>query len=225
MSVSSPKRRTTAAMAMAVMLFAGACSASEEAVTDAVASLEDTEEAADTATTIAEESDGVEAPENPEDAFALFEGCMADAGIELRLPGGGGGIAVDGDDGPDAGNPGGVPGDFDAADFAKVAEKCEEHLANIDSGFDLSPEEQAQLDDARLEWEECMRNEGVDIPEGGFGSGGGIIIGGPADGDGADPQAGGDDGFDDFTDAAKICEQIFQEIGVGIRGPGSGPDQ
>jgi hypothetical protein len=110
---------------------------------------------------------------DPEDAMLAFARCMREHGVDMPDPaaGGGGGlrgtIKVGGGDGID-------PKDFQAAN-----EACREHLSGVLGGegpAGLSPEDQDRL----LEFAECMRDHGIDMPDPQFDGGGGAFsIGGP----------------------------------------------
>jgi len=159
-----------------------------------------------------------EAPANSEDAFALYDECMTKAGFEFET------IPFDGEEGdgletlsPDAEEDdpqaGGSLNDFDPEAFEKANSTCEVHISNIDSGFDLSPEQEAAVDDANLKWEECMEQQGVDLPD--TEASDGFDVDSP---DAADnPQEGGtaddqDFDFESFNEAAENCQQIFDDI-------------
>ncbi|MEM9201926.1 MAG: hypothetical protein AAGC53_09705 [Actinomycetota bacterium] len=165
-------------------------------------------------------SDEREAPEDMELAFALFDECMAEFGIDMQTS-----IAGEGDEGlsidestidlddPQAGA--GDLGDFDMEDFDAANKECEKHLANTDAGFDLSPEQQALFEDAQLEWTNCMRERGIDLPDLDSSGGGAIIIDAGVESD--DPQSGGgfnDDNFDfeAFEAASAECEYAFEAL-------------
>lgn len=162
--------------------------------------------------------DDTEAPDDPELAYALYDDCMAEQGFDFSTSFGG-----DGEDGAidiqeseiELDDPQAQQLDFEdfneAFDEANAA--CEQHLANIDSGFDLDPEQQALFEDAQLEWTACMRDAGFDIPDM-DGDGGAVFIQvGPVDGD---PQSGGIDGndfdFEAFEEAAAGCESAFDAL-------------
>ena len=162
---------------------------------------------------------GLEAPEDIEDAMALFDDCMTEAGFDFgEFAGDGGGIAVEtfgGSDDAD-GDPQVFSGnleDFDQEVFNEASSACEGHLANATGGFDLSPEEQVRFEDAQREWSECMRENGIEIPEFDGSSGGAIAIE-VGDADGADPQGAlslGDFG-EEFEQANEACQPIFDEL-------------
>jgi len=231
MSPTSPIRSRIAAGALLAVLalFASACggSGSAGAADDGVATIaDDTADETSTDTQTTEDAGDTEdpnAPTDPEDAFALFDECMADAGFDFggSLISGddaGGAITITGDDGGTEGDPqSGVVSldDFDPEEFEEANSACEVHLANLDMDFDLSPEEQARFDDAELEFSKCMEEMGIELPE--FEGGSGIVIAGPEIGD--DPQSGtpsfDDVDFEELDAAFAECGKIFEELEVG----------
>lgn len=160
-----------------------------------------------------------EAPDDPELAYALYDECMAEYGFDFSTSFGG-----DGEDGAIDIQESEIELDdpqaqqLDVEDFDEVFDEanaaCEQHLANIDDGFDLDPEQQALLEDAQLEWAACMRDAGFDIPDMDSDGVGISIQVGPVDGD---PQSGGIDGndfdFEAFEEAAAGCDSAFDALG------------
>lgn len=214
-------RLTMAAILLALTLFGAACgeSAAEED-SSGIATL--TEEG-DTAGTDDGAGSDVEAPEDPDEAFALFEECMEDSGVGL-----GGGVSISsGTGGIDVDEPTSVEIDpqdsefdlenLDFEEFEAARKECEAHLANIGIGFEMTPEQEALLADAELAFADCMEEQGVVVPE--MGQGGVItteaVIEADAD---ADPQADqpsfDDAGFDfeEFEQAAEKCDHVFAEV-------------
>ena len=225
------RSRSVAAVFAALLLFTAACGGSDgdESGDQAIATL--TEDTADdtgdadtsggTDEAAPDGDDDVEAPEDPEDAFALFDECMAEAGIEVETVGavGDGRVEVD------SGSPGEPPGevdpqagggsfeDFGLEEFEAANEACEGHLANIDGGFDLSPEQEAAMEDAQLEWTKCMSDQGVEVPELDDAGSGSIVVEGAVE---VDPQTGepsfedSDFDFEGFEEAAQSCQSVYE---------------
>ncbi len=227
---SIPNRRwARAALLSTLLLVASACGSAGRNDDSGVASLTESVdigasvENGDTSSVDA----GLEAPENPEDAFALFNECMTKAGFDFGSAvsvgvGSSGSIDVEpGEaivpDGVDPQQNSGSLEDFDPEAFDRANETCEGHLANIDSGFDLTPEQQAAIDDAQLEWSACMSDQGVEVPElqSSNGGSGAIVIDGSAEA--ADPQSGEasfedfDFDFEAFDEAAQICQSVYDQ--------------
>ena len=79
----------------------------------------------------------------------------------------------------------------------------------------MSPEEEAAFEDAQIEWAECMRERGIDVPDVDGGASGGVIIVGGPDEEG-DPQSGGFGGddfdFEAFEEANEECDAAFDEL-------------
>lgn len=239
--------RRTVALLAAMLIGVAACGSSTEDGEDTgVASLAHEAPAGGAATgeeaaAGADGDDAVEAPEDPELAFELYDRCLADAGFDL------GATLIAGDDAsgvvsidelelgtevdPQSQSLG--SGDIDdfGAEFQEVEEACARHLANLDLSFDLSPEEQAAMEDAQLAWAECMRENGVDVPDFEPGAGNVQVFGDPIDD--SDPQASGgfdDDGFDfeAFEQANEACNEVFEntlgDTAIGGAGAGGGDD-
>jgi hypothetical protein len=227
------------AVVAALALLAAACGEdnTDVAASDGVASIGDDTNSATSANTAggndsSDSSGELEAPENPEDAFELFNQCMEDAGfggVFLAGAAGGGadasitispGNLSSGLGEADPQQDGASFEDFDAEEFTAANESCEGHLASIDQDFHLSPEEQARFEDAQLEFSECMEDQGVEVPEfdGGTsfrGSGGSISIA-PGDEVDIDPQTGrlsiDDLDFEAFNEAAEECNHVFEDL-------------
>ncbi len=166
---------------------------------------------------------GATTSDDPELAFARYDECMADAGFDF------GSSLVSPDDADASGavmiqefEPGDDadpqqlgPDGFDfGEEFASADKECSKHLEGLDLSFDMSPEEQAAMEDAQLAWTECMRENGIDVPDFDPSSGGVTIIGGSEDP--SDPQAGSIDDsdfdFEAFEEANKACEQVFEDL-------------
>ena len=224
----------TLALGAALSLGAVACSDGDTATettsdTGGVATLTDEtsetdtgDEPGDSGTDDSDSDGSVDAPDDPELAYARYDECMAEFGFDFQTS-----IAGEGDDGltvedqtfelddPQA-QGFDSPEDFDES-FDEANAACEQHLANVDTGFDLDPEQQALLEDAQLEWAACMRDQGIDIPDMDTTGGGQAIIieTGPVEGD---PQGGGELGggadfdFAAFDEANKLCESAFDEL-------------
>lgn len=164
----------------------------------------------------------IEAPENIDDAFALFEECMTDAGFDFGgiATSSGAGIEVEtlGDSSADdgLGPQGGVAvlDDLDPEAFREANEACEPHLANAVGGFDLTPEQEVAFENAQREFSDCMSDQGIELPEFDGASGGALIVEVPA-GD-FDPQGGPqsfeDFGGEEFEAAAEACQGVFDGL-------------
>jgi len=229
----SPTPGRIIAALVAVLLLAASCGTSDGAESEAgIATLSDPSiGAADDESTDESASDALEAPENPEDAFLLFDKCMAEEGFDFESTDGSGGLGVEPSN--ESGATGNDPqvseqaaGDLDFDKFTEANDKCSPHLRNIDSGFDLTPEQEAALEDAELAWRKCMEDQGVDVPEFGEGGSGFIAIGGTDEE--TDPQGGA--GLDDadfdfgaFDEASEQCQSVFDEV-QDIDGASDGSD-
>jgi hypothetical protein len=133
-------------------------------------------EAADESTsdTDSTSDDDAEAPTDMDEAFELFDDCMAELGFEIDASGPGSdsgevivesGSSSDAGEGPVIMGPGGVRIDpEDAEKWEEANETCSVHLANVqDELTDVSPEQQAAMEDAVLRVQECMQEKGFDV--------------------------------------------------------------
>jgi len=111
--------------------------------------------------------------------------------------------------------PGGPPEDLDPDGLARAQEACADLIDDVVIGF--LPEDTTELEDRFLAFAECMRDNGVDMPDPDFsagffpGPGGGGIFG---DIDPEDPA---------FQEAADACSYLFEGLFPGVGGgPGGG---
>jgi hypothetical protein len=90
-----------------------------------------------------------------EQAQLDFARCMREQGLDFPdpEPGENGGLRFRAPEG----------GMDDAEAFQDAAQECQEYLADVRP--ELSEEDQAELQDAQLEFAQCMRDEGVDVPD------------------------------------------------------------
>ncbi len=229
MFLTPNNRKRSAALVGGLMLFLSACGASDAAQEDAATSGEVASLSNNSVTSTTAGASDVEAPTNPDDAFALFEKCMADAGIEMQVFGDGGNdneITVDGGDASDSTDPQAGGSNADNADpeaFNEANKTCSKHLEGIDNGFELSPEQEVAYEEADREFRACMKEEGVEVPEV---DGGGLISIGESAG-GADPQSDdpsfndSDFNFEEFEAAAGKCNSAYDELDAEIKGEDS----
>jgi hypothetical protein len=238
------RRRALTALSV-LTLIAGACgSADDDAQADGVASLRDATADGEPSTAdgvvdgtsadaSAEESSELEAPEDPEEAFALYDQCLQDHGVD---PGDGFAVAGEGDaiavapaegaapegansdgGGPDNqvfvfgdGPNGEQPPDIDEEMLAAM-EACRGHLANATPEFDLTPEQQAAMEDAQLAFQQCMEEHGIE--GGGFtisvGDGPALDVDEQQDDQAAPPPAEIDP--EQFQAAAEECQSVYDD--------------
>lgn len=152
-----------------------------------------------------EATDAQSTTEEREEALLAFTECMREHGIDMPDPESGG-------------RPGlrivrGERTDASREEMEEAHEACEEHLEGAVQ--ELTPEEESEMRDRMLAFAECMRENGVDMPDPDFSdSGGGAFrqrIGSAIDPD--DP---------DFEAAQEKCSD---EVFAGQDGPrgGAGP--
>jgi hypothetical protein len=198
--------RTLAAPAgVALCLLATACGGSPKASADGVASAGDgssARNAADTKST------------DPQQAGLDFAKCMRDHGVDMPDPVAGEGGRVMMGSGPGSGelrvNTSGPPAGFEEADAA-----CRHFLQDLigDGAGPIDPKEQ----DRALKFAQCMRDNGVDMPDPDFTGGGIRVTIGTPGGGGISPDS------EVFQAAQKACGSLFGPAGGGGGSFSSGP--
>jgi hypothetical protein len=222
MSISKRPGLNLGIMITVLALFLAACgnggSANEDS--DGVASL-----GTDTPTTTGDESDdsadGVEAPTDRNEAFVLYDRCMAEEGFATDAAG-------QANDGPTIQSAGSedeeapthqiagpwrqidiAPEDLEA--FEAANQVCSAHLANISQGEELTPEQQAALEDANLKVQQCITDKGFDVRiHIGGGAGSGVVQNEEA-GEEAPPFNQEEDDREEINAAIAECMEIFNE--------------
>jgi hypothetical protein len=188
-------RTRTLIIVIALAIVAAACSPSES--TSAVASLE-------SATSPSESSDTTADPLiDAESAMIAFTQCLRDQGIEVGDP-------TVGSDGSlqlppiefvvEGSSTEGEEPDFSA--FEDKIAQCDDLLGSV--GSVGSNSDSVGFEDAFVEYTQCMRDNGVDMPDPDFSNGGGVI----------DLSIGGADGGD-FEAADAICRSAFESLSIG----------
>jgi len=179
---------------LVLALVAAACSDSGDSAE--IATLE-------TDSAIASQSDS-EAGGDPiaqsEAAMLAFTQCLRDQGIDVDDP------TMDADGNmqlppiniemPDVvTDPDELP---DMSEFEDMIAPCEEHLEGVVSTF--SSADTTEIEDMLLAYAECMRDNGVDMPDPDFSSGGGVIDLGAI-------------GGEDFEAAEAACSPLLADLG------------
>lgn len=222
-------------------LITGACGSAgdDDARADGVASLRDLSTpdraaAADAADgsvgdTSSEDSADLEAPDDLEAAMALYDQCLQDHGVDpgqgFVVTGGGDAVAVapaggarpDGADSSDQvfvyaqdanGNELPPPDE----NLVEASRACRGHLANATPDFELSPEQEAAMEDAQLEFQRCMEDHGIE--GGGFsisiGGGSGIQVDEQHD-DEQDAPPPPEIDPEQFQAAAAECQSVYDD--------------
>jgi len=200
--------RTASALALAATLGLSLAACADEAGgdDDAVASIDDSASATDDDGGDDGGSDddgggGGGRPDWSEFRVAALEyaQCMRDNGIDIPDPtfdsDGGGRVMIGGE--IEAGTTGGPSEEFEAAD-----EECRPILEEAAPEMQLTPEEQAEMQDRLVAMAECMRARGHDMPDPQVGEGGRVTIGG-----GPGAPLGGGPGDDEFTQDMEECSE------------------
>ena len=158
----------------------------------------------------AEETDddggsGGGAPDEAEmqDAALEYAQCMREHGIDMPDPefeeGGGISMGFDRDSGIDP----------ESEEFAAAEEACEPIMEAARPDVQLSPEEQAEMQDRLVALAECMRARGYDMPDPQVDENGGVMIrseGGPGEGGGGPPDEQHDQDMEECSDEAGMGE-------------------
>ena len=101
------------------------------------------------------------------------------------------------------------PGGADAGGFGVEPEVVEEAFASCqdilaDVVFSFLPEDTTELEDRFLEFAQCMRDQGVDLPDPDFSEG---LFGGPGG-----PFGDVDPNDPDFVEASEACSYLFEGL-------------
>ena len=138
---------------------------------------------------------GASSSSNEQDAARVrLQECLRDQGIDVPDGGPGGGGGGDGQ-----------PPEIDRDELQKAMEACAEF--RDDAFGDITEEDRQEIQDAFAKFSQCMRDEGIDVPELQPGGGG--------------PPGGGDQLDMDDPDVQAALEQCRDELPQG--GPGGGP--
>ena len=137
-----------------------------------------------------------DAPTDPEEAMLAFTECMRDHGVDMPDPE----MAKPATGGAKPGNAViAVEGNPDDPTFQKANEACEPLMANMRSDLEDDPERLAEMKEQMLEFAQCMRDQGIDMPDPTFDENGRVKMTGP-------PLEAERDS-DAFNAAAEACNQ------------------
>lgn len=228
-----PKRHriltSALAPALAVLLLA-ACGGGGAAASDAVASIDGAKGDSSADDGNGKGKDLTEAER--EDVMVEFSTCIRDHGVELSDPkttgvGGDRSVVIAGPrpGGTTSGaggaiaTPGGVAtfSGSDMQEFEAAQKECQPILTDaFGEPNDISPEEQAEMQDHAIAFAKCMRDNGIDMPDPTFegGSRGGMATTQEL-GNGIDPSS------QEFQHAEEACQsKLGDDVGGRIGGPG-----
>jgi hypothetical protein len=186
---------------------------------DDVASLSDADGASTASSPSSSDGTSDEAVD-PQQAMLDFAECMREQGIDMPDPeftedGGvmfrAGGV---GDDGS--------PSLSDRAAMEEAHEACQQHLANAPMAADREGFDPTEMEDQMLEFTQCMRDEGVDMPDPDFSDDGDGTFEAPDPGESSGPMIAGPFGTLDLgdPDVAAAFEGCGDIVGGG---PGAAP--
>jgi hypothetical protein len=192
-------RRVALLLAMAALLVGTATACGDKDGNDGVATLDNTSNSSDEGEDGDGGDDGDDGDSSMEDQALEFSQCMRENGVP-DFPD------------PEFNEDGGMmlsrsvgPGDvLDHEAEEKAMKACEDKMPR--GGGNFSEEDRAEMQDAFLEYAECMREHGIDMPDPDFsGEGGAFRMG--VGGDGMDPN---DPAFKEADDA---CHDKLGDVG------------
>ena len=179
---------------LTLALVAGACTGDSDL--PSIASLE-----TDPPNPSAESATDADQAADSEAAMLAFTQCLRDQGIDVGDPT----IDADGNlqlppiefETPETvTDPDEVP---DMSEFEEMIAPCEEHLEGVVGSF--SPGDTTEIEDMFLAYAECMRENGIDMPDPDFSSDGGVIDLGAI-------------GGDEFEAADAACRPLLADLGI-----------
>jgi hypothetical protein len=177
MKIKNRRRVVTTAAIVSIAGLLAACRGGGDADSPEVASLDD--ESATTETS-AGSGESEPSPADREEALLDFAECMRDHGIDMPDPqisqDGSGGILIQQEEGSGM--------DPESEEFQAAEDACESILEDAAGDIELDPEQEAEMREELLEFAQCMRDHGIDMPDPVFGEDGRVEIraNGPGDG-------------------------------------------
>jgi hypothetical protein len=147
-----------------------------------------------------------------QDAMLEFAECMREHGIDMPDPefdDGGGGVRIGGPGEPDGGGP--SQEEFEAAD-----EACSPIMEDVRPDIQLTPEEQAEMQDEMVAVAQCMRDKGWNMPDPEVGEGGEVRVQVGPD-DETSGRAPTPENQEAHMEDMEACQD---ELGIEGRGPG-----
>ncbi len=165
--MTTRQRLALASSALCTLFLLAACGGGNPDTAGAeVASID--EGSTPTTTDTDSEGDGATSPEDREEAMLEFAECMRDHGVDMQDPQFGG----DGEGGM-------IVVEEQAADrdeMQAAQEACEPILEDAMGDLQLDPEQEAEMREELLEFAECMRDHGIDMPDPVFGDDGRVTM-------------------------------------------------
>lgn len=193
-------RSATLAAALAVLLLglgavASGCGSTSSS-DGGVAALDDASTTAESETG----EDAADTEQDPQEAALEWAACMREHGVDVPDP------VVEGDRVTIRGGTGARRlDDVDSETFEKAREECGAPLGRGGGGPQLTPEQRQEMQDAMLEFANCMREHGVDMPDPEFsGEGGRMLFRQRAQG-GIDPDN------ETFRKAQDACQDVLED--------------
>jgi hypothetical protein len=139
---------------------------------------------------------------DPEEAALAFAQCMREHGVDMPDP-------QVGSNGEMSFSIGVGPGKGDRSQLQEAQEACQDLMPGAFGEPREIPQEQR---DAMLAFAQCMRDNGIDMPDPVFESGGRVMIGSPGD-EGEGPRF--DPRSEEFQAAEEACSDLLGEMRPG----------
>jgi len=168
-----------AGMLLATGLHIACGGGGDDAIGDDVASLGTDESTTESTTETSVE--GSAPSEDPEEAMLAFTECMRDHGVDMPDPqtaGSGGGRVITMDDNA-----------MDQENFEEAQEACEPLMEAVVDDIERDPEREAEMREQMLEFSQCMRDHGIDMPDPTFSDSGGVEMQMGSEGEEIDEEA------------------------------------
>jgi len=147
---------------------------------------------------------------DPEEAALDYVECMRDHGVDMPDPQAGGGILMQSSATEDSGEMSVGPGPGDER-FVEADGACQKYMSAVTGAMEMDPEQEAEMRQQMLDYAQCMRDHGVDMPDPEFGDNGSVQIR-----VGSDDDEGPRMDDDDFTAANEACGQEGGGIAIGV---------
>jgi hypothetical protein len=210
-------RRVSKSLALGVLLaIVAACSGGDDS-DGQVASVDGDEAAEAESDANGGSDDGASDGEVTEQEMLEYTECLRDQGLDVEDP------QVDADGNVTFGGPGGGlnPQDQEAfTEFVEQLQDAQEACGQPPGGGFAggNAQDQAELEDQMLALAECLRDQGIDVPDPDFGN----LGEGGTPGQGGGPFGDIDRSDPEFQAAFEECQEVFTGGPFGPGGPGGG---
>jgi hypothetical protein len=146
---------------------------------------------------------------DPDEAALDYVECMRDHGIDMPDPQPGGGILVQQSADDEGDDEVGAAPVFDDEGFAAADAECQKFMEAAFGAMEIDPEREAEMQENMLEYAQCMRDHGIDMPDPQFDGDGRVAI------QIGDPDGGQRMDQEEFEAANEACGQEGGGIAIG----------